>query len=225
MMSANSFARTALHILAGAVVLLGTGACATEKLAKEEQPLVTVTGKVATEAGEPADGCKLEFYDTATVKPNFVWDVPSDFTREFQTAKVTRDFYFKVRCEGQRMAARSPIYDMDYLSHNDFIVDLGRMTVGANMVTVTGRVVAMDGSTPRACRLGLYTGFHTRPVAVWDVAGEIAVEFEREKVDEHFQFRLKCEGYAEPYNSPKRPEEWLNQTGGRVELGDMLVRH
>jgi hypothetical protein len=223
-MSANITARIGPRILACAAILMAVAACEPETLAQEDQPLVTVKGEVVTADGAPATGCKLEFYDTATVKPNFVWDVPAKFTQQLQTGKVTRDFYFRVRCEGQRVAARSPVYDMAYLSNNDFMIDLGRMSVGSGMVTATGMVATADGSTPESCQLGLYTGFHSKPVTSWEVAGKIEVEFEREKVDEHFQFRLQCDGYSQPYISPNRPESWLNETGGRIELGNMLVR-
>lgn len=216
--------RAGWRIAACAALLALAGACQAENMAKEDQPLVTVKGSVATEDGEPASDCKLEFYDTATVKPNYIWDVPADFSQKLQTAKVTEDFYFRVRCKGQRMAARSRIYNMDYLSHNDFVIDLGSVTVGAGMIAVTGQVTTMDGSTPAACTLGLYTGFHSKPSVSWDVAGAIAVEFEREKVDGHFQFRLDCAGYSQPFNSPKRPESWLEEAGGKIELGEMLVR-
>jgi hypothetical protein len=139
---------------------------------------------------------------------------------------MVEDFYLRTRCKGSRVAARSRIYNMDYLSDNDFIIDLGRMTVGSGMIAVTGRVATMDGSNPAACKLGLYTGFHSKPSVSWDVADAItiAVDFEREKVDGHFQFRLECEGYSEPFNSPKRPESWLDDAGGKIELGEMLVR-
>lgn len=216
--------RATVRAAACAAMLAFAGACQAENLASNDQPIVTVKGSVVTDDGAPATGCNLEFYDTATVKPNFSWEIPAQFTKQLQTAKLTRDFYFRVRCEGQRMTARSPIYDMDYLSHNDFVVDLGRMTVGAGMISVTGKVATLDGSQPEACKLGLYTGFHSSPAATWDVNGDVAIEFEREKVDEHFQFRLTCDGYSEPYNSPKRPESWLDQAGGRIELGNMLVR-
>ncbi|MBE9553191.1 MAG: hypothetical protein IMF05_07000 [Proteobacteria bacterium] len=224
MMSITVFVRAMLRFLACGAVLALAGACQAEKMAKGDQPLVTVKGSVVTEGGAPASDCKLEFYDTAAVKPNYVWDVPADFTHRIQTAKVAKDFYFRVRCKGARMAARSRIYNMTYLSDNDFVVDLGRVTVGAGMIAVTGQVATQDGSVPAACKLGLYTGFHSKPSVSWDVAGAIAVEFEREKVDEHFQFRLECEGYSEPYNSPKRPESWLDEAGGKIELGAMLVR-
>ena len=213
-----------LRMLACGAVLALAGACQAETMAREDQPIVTVTGRIVTEDGAPAQGCRLEFYDTATVKPNYVWDVPADFTHQLQTARVRQDFYFRARCEGQRMPARSRIYNMDYLSNNDFVIDLGRVTVGAGKVAVTGRVATQDGSTPSACKLGLYTGFHSKPSVSWDVAGAVSVEFEREKVDEHFQFRLECQGYSQAYNSPKRPESWLDEAGGRIELGDMLVR-
>lgn len=224
MMSISVFVGTGLRFLAYGAVLALAGACQAEKMAKADQPLVTVKGSVVTDDGVPADECKLEFYDTATVKPNYVWDVPANFTHRLQTAKVVRDFYFRVRCEGARVAARSRIYNMTYLSDNDFMIDLGRMTVGAGMIAVTGQVTTQDGSTPAACKLGLYTGFHTKPSVSWDVGGAIAVEFEREKVDGHFQFQLECEGYSEPYKSPKRPESWLDEAGGKIELGEMLVR-
>jgi len=223
-MSLDLIARAGWRILACAALLALAGACQAEKLAKEDQPLVTVKGNVATEDGAPARDCKLEFYDTATVKPNYIWDVPANFSHKLQTAKVTKDFYFRVRCKGQRMAARSRIYNMDYLSHNDFVIDLGNLTVGAGMIAVTGQVTTQDGSTPAACKLGLYTGFHSKPSVSWDVAGAIAVKFEREKVDGHFQFRLDCAGYSQPFNSPKRPESWLDEVGGKIELGAMLVR-
>ena len=223
-MSIDFIVRGTLRILAGGAVLLLAGACATEQLAKENQPQVTVKGKVVVEGVGPAGDCRLEFYDTAAVKPNYIWDISETFAVQFQTAKVTEDFYFRVRCKEQRMAARSRIYDMDYLSRNDFIVDLGDVTVGAGMVSVTGRVVAMDGSTPAACKLGLYTGFHREPAVSWDVVGAVAVEFEREKLDQHFQFMLTCEGYSQPWNSPKRPESHADDSGGRIDLGDMLVR-
>jgi hypothetical protein len=223
-MSNTAIARTGLRFLAFGAVLALAGACEAGKMAKEDQPLVTVKGSVVTDDGTPASDCKLEFYDTATVKPNYIWDVPANFTHKLQTAKVVENFYFRVRCKGARVAARSRIYSMTYLSDNDFIVDLGRVTVGAGMIAVTGQVVTQDGAAPAACKLGLYTGFHTKPSVSWDVAGAIAVAFEREKVDGHFQFRLACEGYAEPFNSPKRPESWLDEAGGKIELGDMLVR-
>lgn len=223
-MSISLIVRDGLRILACATVVAVAAGCQAERLAKEDQPLVTVKGKVATEDGEPASNCKLEFYDTATVKPNYVWDVPAAFTHQIQTAKVTKDFYFRVRCEGQRMPARSRIYNMDYLSNSDFVVDLGNMTVGSGMVTVTGRIATMAGSTPAACELGLFTGFHSKPSVTWDVSGDIAVEFAREKVEGHFQFRLECEGYSQPYSSPKRPESYVEESGGKIELGDMLVR-
>jgi hypothetical protein len=224
MMSITVYVHTGLRVLACGAVLALAGACQAEKMAGENQPLVTVKGTVVTEDGAPASDCKLEFYDTATVKPNYIWDVPADFSHRLQTAKVVKDFYFRVRCKGARVAARSRIYNMTYLSDHDFIVDLGRVTVGAGMIAVTGQVATQDGSVPAACKLGLYTGFHSKPSVSWDVAGAIAVEFEREKVDEHFQFRLECEGYSEPFNSPKRPESWLDEAGGRIELGAMLVR-
>lgn len=224
-MSLTVIVRTGLRVLACGAVLALAGACQAEKMAKQNQPLVTVKGSVVTEDGAPASDCKLEFYDTATVKPNYVWDVSANFTHRLQTARVVEDFYFRVRCKGARVAARSRIYNMDYLSNNDFVIDLGRMTVGAGMIAVTGQVTTQDGSTPAACKLGLYTGFHTKPSVSWDVAGAIAVELAREKVDGHFQFRLECEGYSQPYNSPKRPESWLEEAGGKIELGEMLVRN
>jgi hypothetical protein len=223
-MSISSFARDGLRILAGVALLGLVGGCEVDKLAKEDQPQVTVKGKVATEDGGAARGCKLEFYDTATVKPNYAWDISEIFAVRFQTAKVTKDFYFRVRCKDQRVAARSRVYDMDDLSRNDFVVDLGKMTVGAGMVAVTGRVATMDGSVPAACKLRLYTGFHSAPAVTWDVAGEVAVEFEREKLDGHFQFQLDCEGYSQPWSSPKRSESYADDNGGRIELGGMLVR-
>jgi len=224
-MSTDLIVRAGPRILACAALLALAGACQAENMAKEDQPQVTVKGKVSSEDGGSASDCKLEFYDTATVKPNYIWDVPADFSHKLQTTKVTEDFYFRVRCKGQRMAARSRIYNMDYLSHNDFVIDLGNLTVGAGMIAVTGQVTTMDGSTPAACKLGLYTGFHSKPSVSWDVAGAIAVEFEREKVDGHFQFRLDCAGYSQPFNSPKRPESWLEDAGGKIELGAMLVRN
>jgi len=214
--------RARVVVFAAAILL--AGGCDARDLASEDQPVATVQGTVVTEDGSPARGCKLEFYDTAAVKPSFVWDIPAEFTRQVQTAKLVDNFYFRVRCEDERMAARSRVFDMAYLSNHDFVLDLGRMTVGAGMVSVTGRVATMDGSTPDTCRLGLYTGFHTQPVATWDVAGNIAVEFAREKIDGHFRFQLQCEGYSQPYVSPHRPESWLAETGGIVELGPMLVR-
>lgn len=220
----TKFVRITPRVLACGAVLALAGACEIEKMAKEDLPLVTVKGKIATEDGAPASDCKLEFYDTAAVKPNYVWEVSADFTHKMQTAKVVDDFYFRTRCKGQRVAARSRIYNMDYLSQNDFIIDLGRMAVGAGMIAVTGQVATMDGSKPGACKLGLYTGLHGKPVVSWEVADAVAVEFESEKVDGHFQFRLECTGYAEPFNSPKRPESWLDEAGGKIELGDMLVR-
>ena len=223
-MPINVVIRVGLRGLACAAVLVLAGACQAEKMAKENQPMVTVKGKIVTEDGAPASDCKLEFYDTAAAKPDFTWDVPADFTRRIQTAKLVEDFYFRTRCEGERMPARSRIYTMDDLSSSDFVIDLGRMTVGAGMISVSGRVATMDGSKPAACKLGLYTGFHSKPTVSWNVAGDIAVEFEREKIDQHFQFRLDCEGYSEPFNSPKRPESWLEEAGGRIELGAMLVR-
>lgn len=223
-MSIDSFIRGSFRLLAAGAVLLLAGACATAQLPKEDQPRVTVTGRVVAEDGGSTGDCKLEFYDTAAVKPNYVWSISEFFTVQIQTAKVTEDFYFRVRCKDQRMAARSPVYDMDYLSQNDFTVDLGEMTVGAGMVRVTGRVATIDGSTPAACKLGLYTGFHSTPVVSWDVAGAVAVEFEREKLDQHFQFMLTCEDYSQPWNSPKRPESYADDNGGRIDLGDMLVR-
>lgn len=222
-MSIDLMTRAGLRILACGTVLALAGACQAERMAREDQPLVTVKGTVANEDGGPASACKLEFYDTAAVKPNYIWDIPADFTRQVQTAKVTEDFYFRVRCKGQRMSARSRIYNMDYLSHNDFVIDLGSMTVGAGMIAVTGQVITQDGSTPVACKLGLYTGFHSKPSVSWDATGAVAVEFEREKVDGHFQFRLDCEGYAESWNSPKRPESYFDENS-KIELGDMLVR-
>jgi len=215
--------RTALRILACVAVLGLAGACQAEKLAKEDQPLVTVKGKVTTEDGAAPAGCKLEFYDTATVKPNYIWDVPASFSQQIQTAKVTRDFYFRVRCKDQRTTARSPIYNFDYLSHHDFVINLGNMTVGSGMIAVTGRVTTMDGSTPAACSLGFYTGFHSKPTVSWDVAGDVAVELEREKVDGHFQFILNCDGYSQSWNSPKRPESYIEENSS-IDLGDMLVR-
>ena len=220
----TEFVRIAPRVLACGAVLALAGACQVEKLAVEDQPQVTVKGKIVNEDGAPASDCKLEFYDTSAVKPNYVWEVPADFTHKLLTAKVKEDFYFRTRCKGQRTTGRSRIYNMGYLSQNDFIIDLGRMTVGAGMIAVTGQVATMDGSKPGACKLGLYTGLHSKPVVSWDVADAIAVEFEREKVDGHFQFRLECTGYAEPFNSPKRPESWLDEAGGKIELGDMLVR-
>ena len=175
-----------LRVLACGAVLALMGACQAENMAKEGQPIVTVKGQIVTEAGAPAGDCKLEFYDTATVKPNYIWNASADFTLRVQTAKVVEDFYFRVRCKGERVAARSRIYNMDYLSDNDFVVDLGRMTVGAGMIAVTGQVATRDGLAPAACKLGLYTGFHTKPSVSWDVAGAVAVEFAREKVDGAF---------------------------------------
>ena len=223
-MSVYSIMATGSRVLAFGAVLMLVGACQVEDLAKENQPVVFVKGVVVTEAGAPASQCRLEFYDTATVKPNYIWDVSANFTHRVQTAKVVDDFYFRVRCKGERMPARSRIYNMTYLSDNDFVIDLGRMTVGAGMIAVTGRVATQDGSAPAACKLGLYTGFHTKPSVSWDVAGAVAVEFKREKVDGHFQFRLECAGFSQPYNSPKRPESWLDEVGGKIELGAMLVR-
>lgn len=222
-MSKIPSSRIAVRILACMTVLGLAGACQAENLAKEDQPLVTVKGKVATEDGAAPEDCKLEFYDTATVKPNYIWDVPANFSQQIQTAKVTKDFYFRVRCKGQRATARSSIYDMDYLSHNDFIIDLGSMAVGSGMIAVTGRVTTMDGSTPAACTLGFYTGFHSKPSVTWDVAGDVAVELEREKVDGHFQFMLNCDGYSQSWNSPKRPESFIDENSS-IALGDMLVR-
>lgn len=223
-MSIYSTMATGARVLAFGAFLMLVGACQVENLAKENQPIVSVKGQVVTEDGAPASQCKLEFYDTATVKPNYIWDVPANFTHKLQTAKVVDDFYFRVRCKGERMPARSRIYNMGYLSDHNFIIDLGRMTVGAGMIAVTGRVVTQDGSVPAACKLGLYTGFHTKPSVSWDVAGAVAVAFERETVDGHFQFRLDCEGYSQAYTSPKRPESSVDESGGTIELGDMLVR-
>jgi hypothetical protein len=223
-MSINSFVRGSLRLLASGAVLLMVGACATEKLAKEDQPQVTVRGRVAAEGGGAVNDCRLEFYDTAAAKPNYIWEISEIFVLQFQTARVTDDFYFRVRCKGQRVAPRSRVYDMDDLSHMDFSIDLGEMVVGSGMVKVNGRVATMDGSVPAACKLGLYTGFHREPSVVWDVAGDVAVEFEREKLDGHFQFMLTCEGYSQSWNSPKRPESYADDNGGRIDLGDMLVR-
>jgi hypothetical protein len=223
-MSINLVIRVGLRGLACAAALALVGACQAEKMAAENQPMITVKGKIVTEADAPASDCKLEFYDTAAVKPDFAWDVPAEFTRQIQTAKLLEAFYFRARCEGERLPARSRIYTMDDLSNSDFVIDLGRMTVGAGMIAVSGRIVAIDGSIPAACKLGLYTGYHSKPSVSWDVAGAVAVEFEREKIDGHFQFRVKCEGYLEPYRSPRRPESWLDGAGGKIALGQMVVR-
>ena len=223
-MSFNEFARIGLRTLACGVALLLVGACQAEKMAPENQPQVTVKGKIVNEAGAPADGCTLEFYDTAAVKPNYAWEVPADFSQKIQTAKLVENFYFRTRCKGERVPARSRIYNMNDLSNSDFIIDLGRMTVGAGMIAVTGRVTTVGGLKPAACSLGLYTGFHAEPSVSWDVGSEVSVEFEREKVDGHFQFRLDCGGFFKPYSSPKRPESWLDEVGGKIELGEMLVR-
>lgn len=224
-MSVFPKAAVGLRVLACGAVLALAGACQADKMTGENQPLVTVTGSVVTEDGSPPNDCRLEFYDTATVKPNLVWKIPAEFSRRILTAKLAEDFYFRVRCQGARVAARSRVYDSTYLSDNDFVIDLGRVTVGAGMIAVTGQVVTQDGSVPAACTLGLYTGFHTKPSVSWDVAGTVAVAFEREKVDGHFQFRLQCTGYSQPYSSPRRPESWLEEAGGKVELGKMLVRN
>jgi len=223
-MSLNKITRIGLRVLACGVALMLAGACQADKLAKGNQPLVTVKGKIVTEDGAPASGCKLEFYDTAAVKPDYVWDVSANFTQQIQTAKLVEDFYFRTRCKGERLPARSRIYTMNDLSNSDFVIDLGRMTVGAGMIAVSGRPVAIDGSIPGSCKLGLYTGFHSKPSVSWEITDTVAVEFEREKVDGHFQFRLECEGYSEPFRSPRRPESWLDEAGGKIELGQMLVR-
>jgi hypothetical protein len=107
MMSITVYVHTGLRVLACGAVLALAGACQAEKMAGENQPLVTVKGTVVTEDGAPASDCKLEFYDTATVKPNYIWDVPADFSHRLQTAKVVKEFYFRVRCMGARVAARS----------------------------------------------------------------------------------------------------------------------
>jgi len=222
--SMKLFIRMGLHSLACGIALALLGACQADKMAPGNQPQITVKGKIVTEDGAPAKDCKLEFYDTATVKPNYSWDVSTNFSQQIQTAKLAEDFYFRTRCKGERVPARSRIYSENDLSNSDFIIDLGQMIVGDGMIAVTGRVTTVGGLKPAACSLGLYTGFHAKPSVSWDVGSEVSVEFEREKVDGHFQFRLDCGGFFILYKSPRRPESWLDDVGGKIELGEMLVR-
>lgn len=209
-----------------ATVLLGLvlAACSTDRIPPEDAPVVKVSGSIVAADGGAPKNCKLGLYDTAALKPTLEWDVAPEFGFEFQSKAVLNKFYFRARCDGYRMAARSKIYSMDDLSHGDFTIDLARMTVGQGNVTVTGRVVTADGKTPKACTLGLYTGFHAEPVQSWSVSGDWTATFHAEDVDAHFHFELACEGYDAPYRSPQRSEAWLAESGGRIDLGLTLVR-
>ena len=211
--------------VAGAVLLsLMLAACTAGEIAEKDAPAVTVKGKIAAEDGGAVSGCRLELYDTAALKPALSRDVPQTFSVKIQSTALLEKFYFRTRCEGYRMAARSKIFNADDLSRGDYAIDLAGIVVGQGAVTVTGAVSAQDGSSPKACTLGLYTGFHSKPVRSWDVAGDFSVAFNREDVDNHFHFEIACQGYGTPYKSVNRPESWLDGSGGAIPLGTVTVR-
>lgn len=203
---------------------LALAACTADQIAEEDAPVVKVSGEIAAGDGGTPKGCKLGLYDTAALKPTHEWDVDTRFDFEFQSKAVLNKFYFSASCEGYRMAARSEIYSMGDLSRGDFALDLARLTVGQGEVTVKGKVAAADGSTPKACTLDLYTGFHSKPVKSWTVSGDFSQVFNVEDVDNHFRFEVSCKGYAKPFKSVKRSEDWLAQSGGTVDLGVATVR-
>lgn len=209
-----------------AAVLLGLtlAACAAGNAAAADAPAVTVKGKITAEDGGAVSGCRLELYDTAALKPALSRDVPQSFSVTIKSKLLLQKFYFRTRCDGYRMPARSKIFDADDLSHGDYRIDLGGMVVGRGIVTVTGELLAEGGVSPGACSLGLYTGFHSKPVRSWDVAGAFSVTFEREDVENHFRFEISCTGHAGSYKSVTRPESWLDEAGGTIPLGKVTLR-
>jgi hypothetical protein len=219
-MTMNRQSKNAVAVLLG----LLAAACAAGGVAEEGAPEVTVSGKIAAEDGGAVSGCRLELYDTAALKPALSRDVPQTFSVKIRAKALLEKFYFRTRCDGYRMAARSKIFDADDLSRADYAIDLAAIVVGQGAVTVTGEVLAAGGASPKACTLGLYTGFHSEPVRSWDVAGGFSVTFDREDVDNHFRFEVSCQGYAGAYKSPTRPESWLDESGGEIPLGKITLR-
>lgn len=210
---------------AGAVLLaLMLAACAAGDVAEEDAPVVTVAGRIAAEDGGAVSGCRLELYDTAALKPALSRDVPQTFSVRIQSSTLRQNFYFRTRCKGYRAPARSKIFDADDLSRANYAIDLAGIVVGQGTVTVSGEVLAEGGASPQACTLGLYTGFHSKPVRSWDVAGGFSVTFDREDVDSHFRFEISCAGHAGSYKSPTRPESWLDEAGGTIPLGKVTLR-